>query len=31
MLNFAFDGYEILNEDAEEELDASTPADNVGL
>ena len=31
MLNFAFDGYEILNEDAEEELDVSTPADNVGL
>ena len=31
MLNFAFDGYEILNEDAEEELNASTPADNVGL
>ena len=31
MLNFAFDGYEILNEDAEEELDVSTPADNAGL
>ena len=31
MLNFAFDGYEILNEDADEELDTSTPADNVGL
>ena len=31
MLNFAFDGYEILNEDAEEELDVSTPTNNVGL
>ena len=31
MLNFAFDGYEILNEDADEELDDSTPANNIGL
>ena len=31
MLNFAFDGYEILNEDAEEELDTSTTANNAGL
>ena len=31
MLNFAFDGYEIINEDADEELDDSTPANNVGL
>lgn len=31
MLNFAFDGYEILNEDAEEELDVSTTANNAGL
>lgn len=31
MLNFAFDGYEILNEDAEEEIDVSTTANNAGL
>lgn len=31
MLNFAFDGYEILNEDADEKFDASTSANNVGL
>ena len=31
MLNFAFDGYEILNEDADEELDVSTTANNAGL
>lgn len=31
MLNFAFDGYEILNEDADEELDTSSTANNVGL
>ena len=31
MLNFAFDGYEIINEDAEEELDLSTSARNAGL
>lgn len=31
MLNFAFDGYEILNEDADEELDASSTANNAGL
>ena len=32
MLNFAFDGYEIINEDADEEdLDVSTTTDNVGL
>lgn len=31
MLNFAFDGYEILNEDAEEELDTSSTANNAGL
>lgn len=31
MLNFAFDGYEILNEDAEEELDTSSIANNAGL
>ena len=31
MLNFAFDGYEIINEDADEELDDSTTADNAGL
>lgn len=31
MLNFAFDGYEILNEDAEEELDSSSTANNAGL
>jgi len=31
MENFAFDGYEILNEDTDEELDESTSADNAGL
>ena len=31
MLNFAFDGYEILNEDADEELDTSSTANNAGL
>ena len=31
MLNFAFDGYEILNEDTEEELDTSSTANNAGL
>ena len=31
MLNFAFDGYEILNDDADEELDVSTTANNAGL
>ena len=31
MLQFAFDGYEILNEDAEEELDTSSTANNAGL
>lgn len=31
MLQFAFDGYEILDEDAEEELDTSSTANNAGL
>ena len=31
MLNFAFDGYEIINEDVDEELDTSSTANNVGL
>jgi len=31
MLNFAFDGYEIINENAEEELDETTTASNAGL
>lgn len=31
MLNFAFDGYEIINEDAEEGLDTSSTANNAGL
>ena len=31
MLNFAFDGYEILNENEEEQLDESTTAENAGL
>lgn len=31
MLNFAFDGYEIINENAEEEIDETTTASNAGL
>lgn len=31
MENFAFDGYEILDEEADEVLDESTSADNAGL